>query len=64
MTTSGAGFCLSRLCECRGLAGGSQMGGQLACFVTTGTEGTVGVALSGNIILETIVAQGCRPIGK
>ena len=27
-------------------------------------EGTVGVALSGEIVLETIVAQGCRPIGK
>jgi small ligand-binding sensory domain FIST len=27
-------------------------------------EGTVGVALSGNLVLETIVAQGCRPIGK
>jgi small ligand-binding sensory domain FIST len=27
-------------------------------------EGTVGLALSGNIALETIVAQGCRPIGK
>jgi small ligand-binding sensory domain FIST len=27
-------------------------------------EGTVGVALSGNIVLETIVAQGCRPIGR
>lgn len=27
-------------------------------------EGTVGIALSGNIVLETIVAQGCRPIGK
>ncbi len=27
-------------------------------------EGTIGVALSGNIVLETIVAQGCRPIGK
>lgn len=26
-------------------------------------EGTVGLALSGNIVLETIVAQGCRPIG-
>lgn len=26
-------------------------------------DGTVGVALSGNIVLETIVAQGCRPIG-
>ncbi len=27
-------------------------------------EGTIGVALSGNIILDTIVAQGCRPIGS
>lgn len=27
-------------------------------------EGIVGVALSGNIVLETIVAQGCRPIGR
>ncbi|PSF39360.1 hypothetical protein C7H19_00805 [Aphanothece hegewaldii CCALA 016] len=27
-------------------------------------EGTVGIALSGNIIVETIVAQGCRPIGE
>jgi small ligand-binding sensory domain FIST len=27
-------------------------------------EGTVGIALSGNIVLETIVAQGCRPIGR
>src|SRR5579883_2440805 len=27
-------------------------------------EGTVGIALSGNIVLEAIVAQGCRPIGQ
>ncbi|MCU0565853.1 MAG: FIST C-terminal domain-containing protein [Oculatellaceae cyanobacterium Prado106] len=27
-------------------------------------EGLVGVALSGNVKLETIVAQGCRPIGQ
>ncbi|MGC9502307.1 FIST signal transduction protein [Baaleninema sp.] len=27
-------------------------------------EGVVGVALSGNIAIDTIVAQGCRPIGK
>jgi small ligand-binding sensory domain FIST len=26
-------------------------------------EGAVGVALSGNLALDTIVAQGCRPIG-
>ncbi|MGK7877970.1 MAG: FIST N-terminal domain-containing protein [Xenococcaceae cyanobacterium] len=28
------------------------------------SNGTIGVALSGNIVLETIVAQGCRPIGQ
>ncbi|MEM6448905.1 MAG: FIST N-terminal domain-containing protein [Cyanobacteria bacterium P01_D01_bin.105] len=27
-------------------------------------EGMVGVALSGKIVMETIVAQGCRPIGE
>lgn len=27
-------------------------------------DGTIGLALSGNIVIETIVAQGCRPIGK
>ncbi|MGD1703797.1 FIST signal transduction protein [Dapis sp. BLCC M229] len=27
-------------------------------------EGAVGISLSGKIILDTIVAQGCRPIGK
>lgn len=27
-------------------------------------DGIVGVALSGNLIMETIVAQGCRPIGQ
>ncbi|KKJ01552.1 FIST signal transduction protein [Prochlorothrix hollandica] len=28
------------------------------------SEGTVGLALRGNICLKTIVAQGCRPIGS
>ncbi|NEQ32661.1 MAG: hypothetical protein F6K04_16930 [Leptolyngbya sp. SIO4C5] len=27
-------------------------------------EGVVGVALSGNVVLDAIVAQGCRPIGQ
>ncbi len=27
-------------------------------------EGLVGVALSGNIVLDSVVAQGCKPIGK
>jgi small ligand-binding sensory domain FIST len=27
-------------------------------------QGIVGISLSGNIVVETIVAQGCRPIGQ
>lgn len=27
-------------------------------------EGAVGVALSGNIVIDSVVAQGCRPIGE
>lgn len=49
-----------------GLTSASAMGVQSALFgnYKLYREGTVGVALSGNIILETIVAQGCRPIGQ
>ncbi|MEO1375575.1 MAG: FIST N-terminal domain-containing protein [Cyanobacteria bacterium J06635_10] len=41
------------------------MGNSIALFYNDKlyTEGTVGVALTGNISLDTIVAQGCRPIG-
>lgn len=49
-----------------GLASSSQMGGRINLFFNEKVyrEGAVGVALSGNVVLETIVAQGCRPIGK
>ncbi|NEQ20764.1 MAG: hypothetical protein F6K28_16325 [Microcoleus sp. SIO2G3] len=49
-----------------GLASASAMGAQsgLFCNYKLYREGTVGIALSGNIVLETIVAQGCRPIGQ
>jgi small ligand-binding sensory domain FIST len=55
-----------------GLASAGTMGVQSALFYHSPNhsdpslyrEGTVGVALSGNLILDTIVAQGCRPIGK
>lgn len=42
--------------------GGSSTG--LFCNYRLYREGTVGLALSGNIVMETIVAQGCRPIGQ
>ncbi|MBU7584780.1 MAG: FIST C-terminal domain-containing protein [Nostoc sp. TH1S01] len=49
-----------------GQASGGGMGGRQALFCNNRLyrEGTVGLALTGNIVLETIVAQGCRPIGK
>lgn len=49
-----------------GLAGAGAMGMATGLFYNYKLyrEGTVGVALSGNIVLATIVAQGCRPIGK
>jgi small ligand-binding sensory domain FIST len=36
----------------------------LFCNDTLHDEGIVGVALWGDVVLDTIVAQGCRPIGK
>jgi small ligand-binding sensory domain FIST len=39
-------------------------GSGLFCKGRLYREGTVGVALSGNIAIETIVAQGCRPVGQ
>lgn len=49
-----------------GMTSAGAMGVQSALFCNYQLyrEGTVGVALSGNIVLETIVAQGCRPIGE
>ncbi len=48
-----------------GLASGGAMGNTIGLFRGDRLyrEGAVGVALSGNIVLETIVAQGCKPIG-
>ncbi|MGB6168079.1 MAG: FIST N-terminal domain-containing protein, partial [Geitlerinemataceae cyanobacterium] len=45
-------------------AGYSNRGTSLFCNYHLYDEGTVGVALSGNVVLDAIVAQGCRPIGK
>jgi small ligand-binding sensory domain FIST len=49
-----------------GQASAGGLGGRLALFCndTLYRDGTVGLALSGNIVLETIVAQGCKPIGE
>jgi small ligand-binding sensory domain FIST len=53
-------------CKVGGLASGGGRPGQNALFLGGETHrgGAVGVALSGDIEVDTIVAQGCRPIGK
>ncbi len=48
-----------------GMASGGQRSGENALFLSYNAyaSGAVGVALSGNVTVDTIVAQGCRPIG-
>src|ERR671916_3261478 len=49
-----------------GLASGATSPGLNALFLDDDlfTEGTVGVALSGDVAIDTVVAQGCRPVGE
>jgi len=49
-----------------GMSSGGQRRGENALFLTYDAyrSGAVGVALSGNVTVDTIVAQGCRPIGQ
>lgn len=48
-----------------GLSGGGQDLGENRLFLDEQvyTDGLVGVALSGNIAVRTVISQGCRPIG-
>ena len=49
-----------------GLASGAHQPGKNRLFLNDKSfkTGAVGLALSGNIQVETIVAQGCRPVGR
>ena len=49
-----------------GIASGGRQPGENALFLGNRAHrsGAVGVALSGNVTVDTIVAQGCRPIGE
>src|SRR5919107_4872600 len=48
-----------------GLASGGTSPGLNAFFLDgeVHTSGIVGAALSGNVLVDTVVAQGCRPVG-
>lgn len=68
---AGLDFAYPNSVKVGGLASANGMGRMngLFCYSSDGLEtamlreGSVGVALSGNIQLEAIVAQGCRPVG-
>ena len=49
-----------------GLASGGRAPGGNALFLDDAVHrgGIVGVALTGDVAVDTIVAQGCRPIGE
>jgi small ligand-binding sensory domain FIST len=49
-----------------GVASGGRQRGQNALFLddVVHRDGLVGVALSGDVVVDTVVAQGCRPIGE
>ena len=48
-----------------GMASGGQQPGQHALWLGAETRrsGLVGVGLSGNLVIDPVVAQGCRPVG-
>lgn len=62
----GLDFAYSAAAKIGGLASGGQEPGGNAMFLGDRDypSGAVGVAMHGNIIVDTVVAQGCRPIGR
>lgn len=68
----GLDYAYPRAIKVGGLASSSTMGIASGLFFKTPddwqgqfiTQGTIGLALSGDITVESIVAQGCRAIGK
>ena len=63
---SGLDFAFPESSKVGGLAsGGSQPGANLLFLGDQVLkQGAIGVALAGNVLVDTVVAQGCRPIGK
>jgi small ligand-binding sensory domain FIST len=61
----GLDFAFQSSAKIGGLASGGQQPGQNALFLGSEVHhaGAVGVALHGNISVDTVVAQGCRPVG-
>ena len=62
----GLDFAFANASKIGGLASGAQQQGGNALFLDSDiyTSGAICLALSGNITVDTVVAQGCRPIGS
>jgi small ligand-binding sensory domain FIST len=62
----GLDFAFGRSAKIGGLASGAREQGGNALFLRDKAyrSGAVGLALHGNIEVDTVVAQGCRPVGK
>ena len=61
----GLDFAYPRAAKIGGLASGAQRPGDNVLFLDGKVHGSgaIGLALHGNIMVDTVVAQGCRPIG-
>ncbi len=61
----GLDYAFAKSVKLGGLASGGNRGGMNALFCGDKVfrSGAVGAAISGNIVLDSVVAQGCRPIG-
>lgn len=62
----GLDFAFQNANKIGGLASGANQPGFNALFMNDKVyrSGCVGIGMHGNLVVETIVAQGCRPIGK
>ena len=62
----GLDFAFSKSVKIGGMASGAERPGLNALFLDDQVHrsGAVGLALHGNIAVDTVVAQGCRPIGE
>ncbi len=62
----GMDYAFPKAAKIGGLASGASRQGGNALFLDEQVlrSGAIGLALDGNIIVDTVVAQGCRPIGQ
>jgi small ligand-binding sensory domain FIST len=62
----GLDFAFPSAAKIGGLASGGSTPGSHALYLNDEEyrDGAVGIAMTGNLVVDTVVAQGCRPIGK